>query len=71
MRVKEFLRENGPKTSQEIEDYINERYKSGVLPHTLGNILGKDPDFVSVGKRQSHRSYHVYDVTVWAIRDSA
>jgi len=48
--VREFLHDGSTRTTYEIYDYVNKRYKSGnVTTCQLINVLGKNPEFITQG----------------------
>jgi len=67
--IKEFL-ESGPKSTDEILNYLNKRSKYGSTTHALGNILSKDADIVKVGKTPKfHESFNKYtNISMWGLR---
>ena len=64
-RVKQYL-SNGPKTTTEILEHINETTRHGTTTQQLGNVLSKDKDITKVGyvNRAGVRYGH-YKVCQW------
>ncbi len=70
-KVKKYLLE-GPKSTIEILDMINNSSRHGTTCHQLGNVLSKDRDIVKIGhvKRGGIVS-GTYNICEWALRDGS
>ena len=65
----EKLLETGPRTTGEIKDFINAKYRHGTTMQSLVNVLAKDQRFCSIGYRRIRQSYSSYDQKLWDLKD--
>jgi hypothetical protein len=70
-KVKKYL-EEGPKSTIEILDMINNSSRHGTTCQQLGNVLSKDRDIVKIGhvKRGGIVS-GTYNICEWALKDGS
>ena len=60
----------GPKNTDELIDYVNEKSKHGTTPRGLGNVLAKDRHgrFLQIGEEVVWRGDVKSKVAVWMLK---
>jgi hypothetical protein len=65
------LNEEGPKTTTELYEAINNHFRHGCTSQCLGNLLAKSPDFKKLGmSKQASMLSGSYNVCVWTLSEN-
>ena len=65
-KIKKYL-EDGPRTTSDIYDHINNTTKMGITKNCLNNILPKNPLFTKSGHSRVNSGLSTYDQCVWEL----
>ncbi len=69
-KIKEYLKEYGPKSTLEILDMINDTYRNGTTCQQLGNVLSKDRDIIKTGHVKVLSNFTgTYNICEWGLKE--
>jgi len=67
-KIKDYLYEEGPRSTTEILEYCNTTSRHGTTTQQLGNVLSKDGDIYKVGYvNRAGTRYGAYKICNWDV----